>query len=265
MTFIWAYQPNSESAKALSEGTGFKRLKHEGSKAMGRDHPTLINWGGCNIGHPYYHNFEVINKPEAVALCSDKRAFFKWVHNFYDEPEAARFIMPRFWTSHNAATAWMEEHPGQDMVARTLLRAHGGRGIVITNDPDQLPNCQLYTEYVKKKDEYRVHFFENNIFHVQRKARVLDVPDDKVNWKIRNHDNGFIYEQQNVELPKQVGYAAADMIQFLTENIDITFGAIDLIYNKKQDKGYVLEVNTAPGLTGTTLKKYVDIFKQNYG
>jgi len=38
----------------------------------------------------------------------------------------------------------------------------------------------------------------------------------------------------------------------------LDFGAVDIIYNEHEDKYYVLEVNSAPGLEGTTLEKYVE-------
>ena len=40
--------------------------------------------------------------------------------------------------------------------------------------------------------------------------------------------------------------------------LGLDFGAVDIIYNKQEDKWYVLEVNTAPGIYGTTLDKYVN-------
>src|SRR3546814_6628533 len=57
-----------------------------------------------------------------------------------------------------------------------------------------------------KKQEYRVHVLNGKVVDVQRKARVKDFPDDKVNWKIRNHDNGFIYarDEKLAEVPKKV-------------------------------------------------------------
>jgi D-alanine-D-alanine ligase-like ATP-grasp enzyme len=42
----------------------------------------------------------------------------------------------------------------------------------------------------------------------------------------------------------------------------LDFGAVDVIWNEKEDKYYVLEVNTACGLEGTTLDKYVEQFRR---
>ena len=40
--------------------------------------------------------------------------------------------------------------------------------------------------------------------------------------------------------------------------LHLDFGAVDIIYNERENQFYVLEVNTAPGLEGTTLQKYTE-------
>jgi hypothetical protein len=42
--------------------------------------------------------------------------------------------------------------------------------------------------------------------------------------------------------------------------LELDFGAVDLIWNENQNVVYVLEVNTAPGMEGTTLENYCDAF-----
>jgi len=42
--------------------------------------------------------------------------------------------------------------------------------------------------------------------------------------------------------------------------LGLDFGAVDIIYNQKKDVSFVLEVNTAPGLEGSTLNEYVKEF-----
>ena len=41
----------------------------------------------------------------------------------------------------------------------------------------------------------------------------------------------------------------------------LTFGAIDVIWNEHQQKAFVLEINTAPGIEGTTVEKYAAKFR----
>ena len=42
------------------------------------------------------------------------------------------------------------------------------------------------------------------------------------------------------------------------DSLGLDFGAVDIIWNESEDQYYVLEVNTAPGVEGTTLQKYTE-------
>ena len=44
---------------------------------------------------------------------------------------------------------------------------------------------------------------------------------------------------------------------------NLDFGAVDLIWNEHENKCYVLEVNSAPGIEGTTLQQYVTAFAKD--
>src|SRR3546814_2852225 len=113
---------------------------------------------------------------------------------------------------------------------------------------------------VCSSDLYRVHVLNGKVVDVQRKARVKDFPDDKVNWKIRNHDNGFIYarDEKLADVPKKV---LSDSIKAVGV-CGLDLGAVDVIYNEAKGIGFVLEINTARGLTGTTLEGYTKRFKE---
>lgn len=120
---------------------------------------------------------------------------------------------------------------------------------------DELVDAPLYVQYVKKKEEFRLHFFRGEMFDVQRKARRIE--EENPNWQIRNHANGFIYQRNDIELPAGMVEVAAKIFN----GTGLDFGAVDTIYNAHDERSYVLEINTAPGLTGTTLEKYVEILK----
>jgi D-alanine-D-alanine ligase-like ATP-grasp enzyme len=45
----------------------------------------------------------------------------------------------------------------------------------------------------------------------------------------------------------------------------LEFGACDLIWNQKREKAYILEINCAPGLEGTTVEIYRDAIKRYFG
>ena len=79
---------------------------------------------------------------------------------------------------------------------------------------------------------------KNKIFYMQRKYRNPDKADP--NWIIRNLEGGFLYEHGNVKPPKDV--LDQSIRAFKASSLD--FGAIDVIWNEKKSKAYVLEVNT---------------------
>jgi hypothetical protein len=181
------------------------------------------------------------NDPSDVARVVNKLTFFE---EFSDTGH-----LPEYWT--NSEDIPDEAFP---VVCRTLLTGSSGDGIVLSACRDDLVPAPLYVKYVPKKDEYRVHVMNCEPFLIQQKKRRLD--HDQPNWQIRNHSNGFIYAREQVDPPAGLVDAAVDCI--VRSYLD--FGACDVIWNEHRQKAYVLEINTAPGLEGSTLDDYVQAF-----
>ncbi len=241
---LYAYNPKSKSAKALALGLGIRRLRHNGPKIVDK----ILNWGSSAINRNV--GAIIINKPEAIKTASNKLHSFNSLNGHVD--------IPQFTTSLDEANKWLAK--GVTVVCRHKLTGHSGEGIeIIKPKADKpIPEAKLYVKYIPKAEEYRIHVIHDNAFFVQRKARTKDVPDDKVNWQVRNHANGFIYAHKDVEVPEEVRVMAVKAVKAL----GLDFGAVDIIYNEKKNKYFVLEINTAPGLYGTTLEKYVEIFQK---
>ncbi|CAN5950619.1 unnamed protein product [Sphagnum jensenii] len=75
-------------------------------------------------------------------------------------------------------------------------------------------------------------------------------------WIATTSSNGFIYARNNVFpeiLRDEIAIAA-------TTALGLDFGAVDIIEDKNE-KLYVLEVNTAPGLEGKTVELYAEAFR----
>lgn len=259
MSHIYSYNPHSEGAKALSNALGWKRIKHQGSRFKPSASKTLINWGASSLPEDY-DLCKVLNQPAVVASAIDKLKFFR---NMSDK-DVYEYVVP-YTTSEDIVREWLKE--GRTAVARTTLSGHSGQGIVLfEGEGSEIVPAPLYTLYKAKKHEYRIHCaimpgpngFEAKVFDIQRKARRGDVANEDVNWKIRNLDGGFIYARQDIALPECVEECAKKI--FIATGLD--FGAIDIIYNETENKAYALEVNTAPGLAGTTLDKYTEMFKE---
>lgn len=252
-----SYKFGSKSGKALAEALGAKRIKHKGSKFIGRAHKTVINWG-CSVLPEEVLKCKVVNDPDFVGLAANKKDFFLHLDDYNMTAEEGRKIYHPDFTSDKAVAAqWLAD--GATVVERHKLTGNSGEGIVICEPDGELGNAKLYTKYIPKKNEYRVHVVNGQPIDIQRKARVKDLPDDQINWKVRNMDGGFIFARnEDHQVPPVVAHQGV----LAVEALRLDFGAVDVIYNDKKGVAYVLEVNTAPGLMGTTLEKYVEAFNE---
>ena len=253
--YIYSYKPGSNSAAALSKILGYKRIKHEGSKFKGGKEHTVINWGASTLPYGWAETSRIINKPEDVALCTNKLEFFR---NMQRIAGGDRAIVPDFTTDIEQAKKWAAtyRHP---ILCRTVLNGHSGEGIVLANTPEEIVEAPLYVKYIPKRAEFRMHFAFRNHISQQQKARSGEVPDEQVDWKVRNRKNGFIYKRNDIVIPDVVH----DVVYTLMAGINLDFGAVDIVYNDYYDRAYVLEINTAPGLEGSTLDHYVNAFQRN--
>jgi glutathione synthase/RimK-type ligase-like ATP-grasp enzyme len=243
---IEPYKLWSGGAKALGVRAGILRATKRQVSKWG-DFDVVINWGRSERRF----NGEYINKPEAVALASNKlRAAEVFRDNGVPQPD--------YTTDAEEAATWQAE--GSTIVARTLLRASKGRGILLCGPKDVLPKALMYTRYVKKQDEYRIHVAFGEVVDAQMKKRRLEVPDDEVNWQIRNAHNGWVFAREGVTPPNCVGDAAISSVAAL----GLDFGAVDIGYNARSEAAAVYEVNTAPGLEGATLDTYYNAFRRRF-
>lgn len=188
---------------------------------------------------PRRHVFQITPRPK------NKLAQFK---AFKDHDISS----PVFEASGDALAA----HGKRTWFARTLLNSTNGRGIVEFDYPGErdIPNAPLYTQYIPKKTEYRIHVFGSSVIDVQQKKKRRDFSDENRNTRIRNLANGYVYTRDGVSIPSH----AADLAVRAVAALGYTYGAVDMVYNEKQDRYFVLEVNSRPGLMGTTVDKYVD-------
>jgi len=143
-------------------------------------------------------------------------------------------------------------------VARATLTGHSGQGITTHEQGQPLPQVPLYTEYMKKTFECRIHVMTGTVIDGQIKKRKQGAED--TNNLVRNVHTGWVYCREGYT-PDQ---AARDIAIASVAALNLDFGAVDLIYNKYYNKYYVLEVNTAPGLEGTTLSNYVKGIQNAY-
>ncbi len=237
---IYGYKFYSAGAKALARAIPMKRIKYNSTTFRGRRFKKVINWGATELPDEVLKCGKIFNHPEHVVETSNKRTFFE----ILDGME----LTPEFTTDKEEAIEWVNN--GITVVCRKVLAGHSGAGIIIADTAQAVVDAPLYVAYIKKKEEYRVHIANGNVFDVQRKVRRADAKIK--DWRVRNHATGFVFQRNDLNPPDELEDVALDTMSAF----DLDFGAVDIIFNAKEDRCYALEINTAPGLEGTTLANY---------
>ena len=218
----------------------------EGSRFRPRQDDMIVNWGRSDL--PPYDRGEVINTPTAVRMAVNKLDTF----NLFRQ-----FAVPtvEWTTSPLQAQEWLDDD--EYVIARHRLSGRGGDGVEIV-EVDPLPRAPLYTKYAKRKHEYRVHVCDGNVIDVQQKKRRNGAARTHESNMIRSYANGWVFCRENVNAPEAVLEAAVLAVGAL----GLHFGGVDIGWNAHYRRAYVYEVNSAPGIEGTTLTNYFNAIKE---
>jgi len=243
---IFPYKAGSISAKRLARSLGVLRVRPT-YNAKRKD--VIVNWGSSIPPHFKWMSQD-LNKPHAIALASNKLETFK-------EFRSNSFThVPNWTTNSSEAQHWLDS--GFKIYCRKLLSSHSGNGIVVCNDGDTLVSAPLYTLHTKHRDEYRVHIFKGEVIDVQKKKKRNGFTG--CSSGIRNHSNGWVYARSDIAIPDMLYPIAIQAVNIL----GLDFGAVDIGHKVNEDKFFVFEVNTAPGLEGFTLDKYTKAIYNYY-
>lgn len=240
------YNMRVSAARHIAEGLGGMRILPEGSRYVPRRTDLVINWGRSNLLP--YPTATVLNNAEAVSKAIHKdRAFWYFTNGAVPTVE---------WTTDmDEAMRWTQD--GHVVVERTHTTGRGGEGINLITHPvteyDRHPG--LWTKYFKRKHEYRVHVLRGQVIDVQQKKKLRGGEADPY---IRSYDNGWVFCRNDVSAPACVLDASIRAV----EALGLDFGGVDVGYNLHYDRPAVFEVNTAPGIEGTTVENYIAAFKQ---
>jgi glutathione synthase/RimK-type ligase-like ATP-grasp enzyme len=253
MLKVLPYKRGSRSAKALAQAVGALRIVSTNYRQKYRD--TILNWGASNPTQrliPEYNR--VLNRPVAVSLAANKLGAFR-------QMERRGVKIPEYTTQQEIAQGWAND--GETVFARTVLNGHSGQGIVVTEGGETVPYAPLYTKYVKKDAEFRVHVFKGNVIDYARKKRRNGFEEATThNERIRNHANGWVFAREGVIVPEVVKAQALKAV----EALGLDFGAVDIAWrdggSSRPEQTWVYEVNTAPGLEGTTLQRYAQAVRE---
>lgn len=266
VSWILPYNKVSKSARELTKLLGLCKVHinlavtDNNNKITGVN---IINWGMGKIGDiAGDKKVRIFNSVTGVNLVRNKHKFFKRIA---ESPDPAR--IPEFYSTLEEAIASVKN--GNVVFGRSYTGSCGTDIVTFDENPEKFNSSDFWVVYKKKRSEFRIHLFkiDDEIVVVDRQQKVLrkthpitglEIDKSKINFMIRNHKNGFIFQRNDIKIPADIETQAIKA--FKISGLD--FGAVDVIWNEHESKAYVLEINTAPGLEGSTLETYTKIFRK---
>lgn len=247
--WFYSWRGGRRQAKVLSESLYGRLLLREGSKYCYDQHDIVVNWGS-SIRPAVLQGVPVLNQFERVG------------HGKLTDWERLKLEgikIPIYTTSLLEAINW----PCR-VVARTCDHGMGGAGIDIYDSGGELSRVakpyKFFVKYVKKERELRYHVFNDKVIFIQEKKKKNDY--DNANKYIRSHGRGWCFAFLHFnEQPPPVG--GEEVACKAVAALGLDFGAVDVAWSERS--GFtVFEVNTAPGIENSTLKTYVEAFKNGF-
>ena len=249
---ILPYKIGSKSARDLQkslQNEGFRTLRvYPDRLYRPRENDFIVNWGYS--GRTKWGNDNVdLNHPNNVAIAVNKLRTFNLL-------KANNVRVPEFTTDIEIARNW------DKVYCRHALESSKGMGIEVVNS-NELSLAPLYVKAIDVKGEYRVHVMNGKVIDYAKKLRRRDVEYTDENMLIRNSDNGWVFCRGRLRRFEDVEQIAVEAI----EALGLDFGSVDIVKDENYTP-YVLEVNTASGIEGTTLKNYtsgiISLIKEQY-
>lgn len=255
---IAAHLRTLPTARELGTSLGCKVLKQD--TTFNVTDRSIINWGRSDLSTiPGIGGARtILNHPEAVARAVNKLTTLTTIGNTFGV---------EFTTDSDEAAEWLNE--GETVFVRTTLSGYGGRGIVVARTFDDLIPAPLYTKYFNGRYEFRVHVAGDvgdvsnyGVLLIQRKGLPTGTTSAS-DGLIRNLDNGYTFVI-NDPIPDDISGAMIERMtavcKLAVHRLGLHFGAVD-VRMKRNGEFRILEINSAPGLSGTTLEAYNRYFR----
>jgi len=102
-----------------------------------------------------------------------------------------------------------------------------------------------FQEYIPDREEYRVNLLGDEVLTAYRK-----VPPEGEGPRLGGH-RGF-------ELQRSMPRAALEAAREARRRVGLDLAGVDLVYDRRRSRWYVLEVNSAPGMGPVTLRRLLE-------
>lgn len=251
---VYPYKMGSKSATAISRSVNAIRIRSVG-RYVPRSDDFILNWGnstvpGWSAALRGVQRLKILNHWDQVRNAANKLSTFRILRT-------AGIPTPNWTTDRATAEAWRDA--GYTIYGRERLVGHSGEGIRITRGRNvPMPTTPLYVNGIENHGEYRVHVFGGRVIDYQKKLRHNGDEPTNAQLAVRNLASGWVYARENLRRLERVETIAISAVSAL----GLDFGAVDIIKDQNGDV-FVLEVNTACGLVGTTLTNYINAINES--
>lgn len=161
---------------------------------------------------------------------------------------AAGVPCPEFTTDQGKAKNWLR-YGHSPIVVRHTLEGMDGDGVELADKMETIPYAPLYTKYLRKTEEFRVHVFQGEAVYCQIKEKRTGF-EGTPNPQVRTTSQGWGLSTAD-ECPKECQEAAIAAVAA----VRLDFGAVDVVWNKYYGAA-ALEVNSAPELNERVAQAY---------
>lgn len=285
--YIWYSGATDVTGKKLAEELGI-----EGGRDNPKDKKIIIGWGAKtknDVDFPV--GTSTLNHPNNIRRNRNKLSTLELLQQA--NVAVADFI------SAELVMAEIDKKNGKIMlplVGRTKYH-QGGKGFWLCLTKNHVQNAinegaQYFQNYLDIVDEFRLHVFKGELLHAQKKVKrgnmeeayveqhAAKIKDYAEKGEVEIDDNTLKYalgrvakEHQNADMIVRSNHRGwkfttvknpkkdlVDVSSAALAAIGLEFGAVDCCLDST-GKAWVIEVNTGPGLEGTTFKAYVKSFE----
>lgn len=269
-----------------------KELNASGGTKKPARKKLIIGWGAKTKEPISLGSTPVMNHPDKIRLNRNKLKSLKTmkekkvaVANFVEASKVNAAIQAG--TINLPVVGRKKFHQGGKGFWTCLTKTH------VKNAIDE--GAEYFQNFIDVESEYRLHVFKGNLiyavkkvkrsnmeqaFKSQQSEKIKSIADKKkkkldpdtmdfvlgrmakqnthANMIIKSNDKGWKFSRiKNENVKKDLLKQAAKAI----ESLGLDFGAVDCCMDS-DGKAWIIEVNTGPGLEGSSLEAYVEAFKK---
>jgi len=287
--YVWYSGATDITGIAIAEALGI-----DSGKNTPRNKDIVIGWGTKTSEDIDLGNAKTINHPNDIRKNRNKLSVLETL-------KANRELssnVAKFFSSDAVHRAVDRGEATLPLIGRTNYH-QGGKGLWTCLTKSHMEKAisdgaQYFQEYIDIKTEYRLHVFYDKIIYAvkkvenpteagwiaQRKEKVLDYAR-KNNVDINGDTLDYVLTRlvKDVVLPDRIvrsnkrgwkfSSVAINNLSAPLKNaaikavvaIGLNFGAVDCALNN-EDHPFIIEINTGPGLQGTSFDKYIAAFRE---